>query len=232
MKAMNKPPSNGLSFGGVFIGCVVGALLALVYFAPARWLSSLVGRMSGGAVQLVRANGTIWDGRSHLMIKMPMQKNPYIFPDSIEWNIGFSWQGVNCTLRAEDYLASDELIALNWHWNGFSANFSDNRISLPSEMFSDFPFPWNKLQRAIGAQMTLDQFSIQHSGEKMYYSGRLWLDIQMSESWLSNKKTPEDYRIYVKTGTRLNIGLPIKISGLVQDTARRPSDQITGRITQ
>ena len=51
-----------------FAAAVLGLLLALLLFAPARWLASALDRASGGQVQLVNARGSVWSGQADLLL--------------------------------------------------------------------------------------------------------------------------------------------------------------------
>ena len=47
---------------------LIGAVVALVAFAPARWLAEPVGAATQGQLQLVNAQGTVWNGRADVLV--------------------------------------------------------------------------------------------------------------------------------------------------------------------
>ena len=49
-------------------GLCLGALPALVLWAPARWLAAGVQQASGGQLQLRQPEGTVWTGSARLVL--------------------------------------------------------------------------------------------------------------------------------------------------------------------
>ena len=51
-----------------WLAVLLGLLVALVLFAPARWLASAVTGFTGGHVQLLNARGSFWQGQADLLL--------------------------------------------------------------------------------------------------------------------------------------------------------------------
>ena len=67
------PHSPAASWRWALIGTLAGLVLALVVWAPARWLNVAVSRFSQGQVQLHDARGTIWSGSANVIFRaMPV----------------------------------------------------------------------------------------------------------------------------------------------------------------
>ena len=49
-------------------GCVLGAVIAVVSWAPARWLTDAVEQLSQQRVLLTEARGTVWSGSAQLVL--------------------------------------------------------------------------------------------------------------------------------------------------------------------
>lgn len=73
---------------------VLGALLALLLFAPARWLADGITRASGGQVQLVNARGTVWNGQVDLLFTGGAgSRSASALPEGLVWRLRPAWQG-------------------------------------------------------------------------------------------------------------------------------------------
>jgi len=77
-----------------FVAAVLGALLALLLFAPARWLADAVSSASGGKLQLVNASGTVWTGRADLLLTGGEGSRGHsALPEGLAWRLRPAWQG-------------------------------------------------------------------------------------------------------------------------------------------
>ena len=72
---------------------VLGALLALALFAPARWLADGVGTATGGQVQLVNARGTVWNGQADLLLTGGEgSRSASALPEGLAWRVRPAWR--------------------------------------------------------------------------------------------------------------------------------------------
>ncbi|MBL0919490.1 MAG: type II secretion system protein N [Hydrogenophaga sp.] len=76
------------------VAAVLGTLLALLLFAPARWLADAVSRASGGQVQLVNASGTVWRGRADVLFTGGEgSRTTSALPEGLAWRLRPAWHG-------------------------------------------------------------------------------------------------------------------------------------------
>ena len=63
---VTRPPSSGPAprrgWRWALLGITIGAVLAVLLFAPARWLSAALSGWSQGRLVLANPRGTIWTG--------------------------------------------------------------------------------------------------------------------------------------------------------------------------
>ena len=71
-----------------FVAAVLGLLLALLLFAPARWLAAALGQASGGQVQLVNARGSVWTGQADLLLTGGEgSRTRSALPEGLRWRL-------------------------------------------------------------------------------------------------------------------------------------------------
>ena len=80
-------------------GGALGAVLALLVFAPAAWLAGMVASASGEHVQLADARGTVWQGSAVLVLTGGAgSRDASALPGRLQWRLGLGGGGL--ALRA------------------------------------------------------------------------------------------------------------------------------------
>ena len=51
-----------------WLGALLGLAIALLLFAPARWLAHAITSATGGQLQLVNERGTVWRGQADVLL--------------------------------------------------------------------------------------------------------------------------------------------------------------------
>ncbi|MFM2119226.1 MAG: hypothetical protein RL722_694 [Pseudomonadota bacterium] len=79
---------GSLASRAVWLGALVGALLALVLFAPARWLAEGLASASGERLLLADANGSLWQGSAVLVLTGgPGTREARTLPGRLGWTL-------------------------------------------------------------------------------------------------------------------------------------------------
>ena len=74
-------------------GAVFGLLVALVAFAPARWLAGSIERFSGEHLLLADARGTVWNGSAQVILTGgPGSTDAASLPGRVAWTLPPRWQ--------------------------------------------------------------------------------------------------------------------------------------------
>lgn len=81
------------------LGAALGALVALVAFAPAAWLAGAVSQASGERLLLADARGTVWQGSAVVVLTGgPGSRDASALPGRLHWRLGLD--GTALALRA------------------------------------------------------------------------------------------------------------------------------------
>lgn len=142
-------------------GAGVGALVALVAFAPAAWLADLVARGSGGHVLLADAQGSLWTGHAVAVLTGgPGSRDARALPGRLHWRVRPSWRGLR--LEAEHACCLNESLELRLQpgigtlravvagrpgWSG----------QWPAGLLTGLGTPWNTLDLAGALRLVLPQ---------------------------------------------------------------------------
>lgn len=143
---------------GAFIGALVGALGALLYGWPARWLQPLLSQASGGHLRWVATRGTLWDGQTEWQLGgAPGARDQSSVPGVWAWRLRPSWQsgpGWRLSIRASCCL--DAPLEFQAHWQGLRDwrwTSRDGQLRLPLQILGGLGTPWNTLD--LGGEMLL-----------------------------------------------------------------------------
>ncbi len=206
MKALRR--SNSHAVGGVrapwsfaVLGALVGLSLALLMWAPARWLAWGVAQASQGQVQWLNPRGTVWQGSAQLMLSGgPGSRQPQALPGRLHWSLSPTWSGLRMGWRADCCMTQAASIQAALGWNTLQLQTSDHRSSWPAALLTGLGAPWNTLQAEGQLQLRTEALQLNWAQGRLQMQGRLELNLQEMSSRLSPVKPMGSYRIAL-TGT-------------------------------
>src|SRR5690606_38436882 len=177
---------------------IVGALLALLLFAPARWLADAVTRASGGQVQLVNARGSVWSGQADLLFTGGEgSRTTSALPEGIAWRLRPAWHGgpaLALALRAP--CCTPQAVRLH-----VSPGFGATRVSVaafdsrwPAGLLTGLGTPWNTLRLEGTIALRSDGLELTRAGGRTQLQGGLDIDALALASRLSSIRPLGSYR--------------------------------------
>ena len=84
-----------------WLGALLGLGLALLVWAPARWLAWGVAQASQGQVQWLNPRGTVWQGSAQLLLSGGAgSRQPQALPGRLHWSLSPTWTGLRLGWRA------------------------------------------------------------------------------------------------------------------------------------
>lgn len=125
-------------------GLLLGVLLTLVVYAPAVWLAAVVAKASQNKVQLVDAQGRIWQGSARLLLAPGGQK-PVLLPQRLRWTASIKGWGLQLTLLPE--CCASRAALLHWQpgWGGQQVRLQNLDVRLPASLLAGLGTPFNTL---------------------------------------------------------------------------------------
>jgi general secretion pathway protein N len=196
-------------------GAALGLLVALVAFAPARWLAAGVERLTGDRVLLADPRGTVWQGSAQLILTAgPGSTDAAALPGRVGWNLQARWDGVAAALRAE--CCTPQAIAVRAHWRlgGIALQVGDSASQWPASVVAGLGTPWNTLQFDGDLRLATQGLSVEWAEGRPAIAGRAELVALRVASRLSTLRPMGSYRITVQGGTPATLRLETLEGGL------------------
>ena len=184
-------------------GALAGGLLALVLFAPARWLASLVRQASEEHVVLASPRGSLWQGSAQLVLSGGAGSlDAMALPGRVSWRIRPVWTGLDVQLNAECCMRQAwQLQASPVGWGGMQLALSDSQSQWPAALLSGLGTPWNTVQAQGQLAASTHGLNVRWTQGRLVLAGRLQLDALQISSRLSTLRPMGSYRLTLLGGS-------------------------------
>jgi general secretion pathway protein N len=196
-------PSNGVAVNRRWAvgGALIGAVLALALFAPARWLGAGLAQWSGGQLQLVNARGTVWNGSAGVVFSSGGSGAQAIsLPGKLDWTLRPRWDGVSGALAIPCCAPKPLQFKARPASGGVQLDLLDGGSRWPAALLGGFGAPWNTLKLEGVLDISTQGFSLQLSPGRLGMAGRATMDATDISSSLSTLKPMGSYRITLEGG--------------------------------
>ena len=208
MARPNRDPWPAVPWPWAWLGALVGLLLALALFAPARWLGQLVGSATSGHVLLEEARGTVWNGSARLLLAGGAGSNDVAaLPGRLDWRIHPAWTGFRAELAAACCTQGPLLLQARPRWGGVTLEVVDNRSQWPAAALAGLGTPWNTLQVEGDLLLATQGLSVEWIEGRMAVAGRAELTASRLSSRLSTLRPMGSYRITLNGGSTSTLRL-------------------------
>lgn len=129
-------------------GCAWGMLLAMMVFAPARWLAQGVAWASDGRWILEDARGSVWKGSAQwVMTGGPRSHDAVALPSRWTWTLRPTRSGLRLLLNAPCCTPEPVVATLQAQRDGLTLTLMDVAASRwPAALLAGLGTPWNTLQ--------------------------------------------------------------------------------------
>ena len=201
--ASHATGASSAPWGWAISGALSGLLLALLLFAPARWLAALVHQASGEQVTLFAPRGGFWQGSAQLVLSGgPGSRDQVALPGAVTWRIRPTWTGVALQLNAACCTPQALNISLTpAGWGGVLLRVADAQSSWPAGLLTGLGTPWNTVQVQGQLVASTTGFQAEWTQGKLKLSGRVQLDATQISSRLSTLQPMGSYRVTLLGGT-------------------------------
>ncbi|MEH0166895.1 type II secretion system protein N [Roseateles microcysteis] len=200
-KTASSAPAQGQPRRWAIAGALVGALLALLLFAPASWMAGWLADASEGHLLLTDTRGSIWSGSGVLVLTGGRgSRDATALPGRIDWTLGFKGLGLALRARQECCLNGELQMLVQPGWNRMSISLPNGK---PGEWLARFPAawlgglgtPWNTLQLGGTVRLSAQDFKLERLQGRWLQSGRLELDLVNLSSRISTLAPLGSYKL-------------------------------------
>lgn len=183
------------------LGGLLGLALALVVWAPARWLAWGVAEASQGQVQWLNPRGTVWQGSAQLLLSGGAgSRQPQALPGRLHWSLKPTGSGLRLGWQADCCMTQAASVLVAPGWNTLHIQVSDHGSNWPAALLSGLGAPWNTLQAEGQLQLRTEALQLRWAQGRLQMQGQLTLNLQEMSSRLSPVKPMGSYRVAL-TGT-------------------------------
>ena len=186
-----------------WLGAVTGLLLALLVFAPARWLGAALGSLSGDKLQLVNARGTVWNGQGDLLLSGGEgSRGQTALPQGIRWTLGPTWlDGPALRARLSSPCCTEQPLVISVRPGLASTEIQLDAFSSrwPAAMLVGLGTPWNTLR--LDGQLLLQSpgFSVAWHSGRAKLNGQVVIEAHDLATRVSTLRPLGSYRVDITT---------------------------------
>lgn len=192
-------------WGWAGAGAVLGLLLALLLFLPARWLAQGVQQASAGQLQLHDVRGTLWNGSAQLLLTGGAgSQDTAALPGRVHWHLRPAWAG-SAGLALQ--WSADCCLQQPWQWTvmprweGLQLAASDSQSEWPAQLLAGLGTPWNTIAAQGQLALSTRALVLGWSAGRLQMAGSAQLDALEMSSRLSTLSPMGSYRLTVQGGS-------------------------------
>lgn len=182
-------------------GGVLGALVAIVWMAPAAWLGVALASATGGRLLLAEARGTVWNGNAVLVMTGGAgSRDATALPGRFEWKLRLQGAALAVTAQHACCLAGPTTFRIE-------PGLGRHALVLPSApggigqwpaaVLSGLGTPWNTLQLGGSVRLASPGARIEFLQGRWRMDGQLTLDLAGISSRISTLDELGSYRIMI-----------------------------------
>lgn len=184
-------------------GLCLGALPALLLWAPARWLATGVEQASGGQLQLQDARGTVWSGSARLVLAGGAgSRDQAALPGRLQWQLRPTWTGAQARITADCCTpAAPVQLRAALGLGAVRVQVADGQSQWPAAVLSGLGTPWNTVQPQGRLQLSTSGLALEWASGRMLMHGQAQLDALGMSSRLSTLRPMGSYRLLLQGGS-------------------------------
>ena len=199
-------------------GALLGVLLALVLFAPARWLAEVIYNTSGQRIVLAEPRGTLWQGSAQLLLSGGAgSQDIAALPDRVQWTLRPALTGLRLSVLAVCCTPEALQLRLLPRLSGLRVDLADAQSQWPAAVLAGLGTPWNTLQPSGNLNLQTRAFSAEWKAGRLQVAGSAELEARDMSSRLSTLRPMGSYRLRLEGGTAVGLKLET-IEGSLQLT--------------
>jgi len=189
-------------------GALAGALLALVVFAPARWLASAVHDSTGQRIVLADPRGTVWHGSARLLLTGGAGSHDMAaLPGRVQWTLQPALTGLRLSLLAPCCTAEALQLHATPMPSGLRVALADGQSQWPAGLLAGLGTPWNTLQPRGQLRLQSQALSAEWNAGRLAVAGSAVLEARDVSSRLSTLRPMGSYRLTMRGGPSVGLTL-------------------------
>lgn len=180
------------------VGVLLGALVGVVVFAPATWLTGAIASATGQRVLLADARGTVWSGSAIAVLTGgPGSRDASSLPGRLEWTLRF--KGLGLELRARHACCLNDTVSVH-----LKPGLGRMTVTLapkpdwigqwPGAFLGGLGTPWNTLQLGGSLRLMSSGLRLDLVQGRWIVDGQADIDMLQASSRVSTLEPLGSYR--------------------------------------
>lgn len=189
-------------------GALVGLTVALLVFAPARWLTAALQQISAGRLILAEPRGTIWNGSAQLLLGGGAGSSDVAaLPGRVAWQMRPAWGAWTARLDAPCCTPQPLQLQAMPRWGGVQLTLNDSQSHWPAAVLVGLGTPWNTIQAEGMLNLSTRGLSLALVQGRLVIEGQAQLEALGMSSRLSTLRPMGSYRLTLKGGATATLQL-------------------------
>lgn len=183
-------------------GAMLGALLALILFAPASWLARAVASATGDSVLLVASQGTVWSGDAVLVLTGGAgSRDATTLPGRLHWRLRPAGLALRLELRQDCCLNGTVPLLLRPGIGRLVVEVpggGDWLAQWPSDVLRGLGTPFNTLQLGGSVRLATPGLRLEQVQGRWRLAGDARVELLHASSRLTTLDTLGSYRLQLR----------------------------------
>lgn len=198
------PSPWGWAAGGALFGLIV----AMLVFAPARWLAAALQQFSAGRLILLEPRGTLWNGSAQLLLAGGSGSNDAAaLPGRVAWQMRPAWGSWNVLLDASCCTPRPLQVQAEPRWGGVQLRLADGQSQWPAAVLAGLGTPWNTIRAEGALSFSTRGLSLTRVQGRFALEGQAQLEALGMSSRLSTLRPIGSYRLTLQGGNSATLQL-------------------------
>lgn len=187
---------------------MVGALWAMLQWAPAVWVQQAAYAATDGRVVLRESQGTLWHGSARLGFSGgPGSSDGANLPGRVHWDLTLVQGGVHLALEADCCTTQAQALTFTPGLRNWRLQVAAGESTWPAAVLSGLGTPWNTVQLQGPLQLKTPGLSLVSAVDRINVEGTLSLEMPGLSSRLSTLRPLGSYRLLLQGGEQPTLDL-------------------------
>lgn len=195
-------------WGWAAAGALAGLTVALLLFAPARWLTAALQQASSGRLILAEPRGTLWNGSAQLLLAGGAgSSDAAALPGRVAWQLRPAWGSWTALLDAPCCTPQPLQLQATPRWGGIQLALADGQSQWPAAVLAGLGTPWNTIRAEGMLHLSTRGLSAAWVQGRLAIEGQARLEALGMSSRLSTLRPMGSYRLTLDGGAAASLQL-------------------------
>ena len=201
MKRRSPVPQAPSHWRTACSAALIGAVGALIAFAPAAWLARGLQAATNGHVLLAEPEGSVWRGSAQLFLTGGEgTQDAASLPGRMLWKLWPSWSGAVMQVELPCCAKQPVQLVISAGWQRAGVQVGQASVNLPAQWLAGLGAPWNTLDPRGQLTLSTPSLQVDWAAGRMALKGNAQLDLLSMSSRLSTLSPLGDYRLQLSGG--------------------------------